>query len=139
MNILVTVAIAGLAAMSLQTADAPDCIENPDRLLESDLNSDGVITRGELGERRSSIFTRLDRNGDGIAEMADAPRMARDRFSDALEPLLATFDANADGRLTEAEFVDGPTPGFDRADNNENDRLEPEEIAALQAMACSAG
>ncbi len=137
MSLLVTALAASLSAGAVQPADAPRCIENPGQILEADVNNDGVITRAEVAERRAGIFERLDRNGDGTANMDDAPRrMGRDRFTGALDQLLAEFDANADGALTRDEFVDGPTPGFDRADANGDDQLDADELAALQGLAC---
>ncbi|MGX6647463.1 EF-hand domain-containing protein [Maricaulaceae bacterium MS644] len=139
MSLLITALAASLSASAFQPADAPQCIQNPGQLLEADMNMDGIITRSEVADRRANIFVRLDRDGDGIASMEDAPRrMGRDRFTEALNQLLPEFDADGDGALERDEFVAGPTPGFDRADADGDDQLDAEELAALQALACDA-
>lgn len=138
MILLLSSLAASVSLASSQPVEAPTCIENPGQLLEADINNDGVITRAEVEARRADIFGRLDRSGDGVARSSDAPRMARQRYNQALDQLLAGFDANGDGELSRDEFVTGPTPGFDRADANENDQLDPDELVAVEAMACDA-
>lgn len=139
MSLILTTLFTSLSITSTQPAELPDCIENPDALLQADLNNDGTITLAEVGERRAEIFARLDRNGDGVASMDDAPRrMGRDRFTQAFDQLSAGFDANNDGQLTSDEFVNGPTVGFDRVDANDDDILDAEELSGLQALACEA-
>jgi len=136
MSVLLTALTASLSVASAQPAEPPECISNPDRMMEADLNNDGSITLDEVGQRRADIFSRLDRNGDGVAEASDAPRVVRGRFNEALNTLLAEFDSSGDGALSEAEFVSGPTAGFDRADANEDDVLDASELEGLQARAC---
>ena len=136
MSLLLPTLAAALSVTSAQSAEAPQCISNIDRLLEADLNNDGQITREEVGERRAQIFERLDRNGDGVARSSDAPRFARGRYNEALNQLLSNFDSNGDGELSQAEFVEGPTIGFDRIDANADDRLDTEEMSGLQEMTC---
>lgn len=139
MSFLLTALAASVSIAAAQPADAPTCIQNPDALMQADLNNDGAITRAEVAERRGEVFSRLDRNGDGVANMEDAPRrMGRDRFTQAFEQLSANFDADADGELTSEEFLNGPTPGFDRVDANGDDVADSEELASLEAMACEA-
>lgn len=136
MSLLLPTLAAALSVASAQPAEAPQCISNIDRLLEADLNNDGEITREEVGERRAQILERLDRNGDGVARSSDAPRFARGRYNEALDQLLSNFDSNGDGELSRAEFVDGPTLGFDRIDANGDDLLNAEEMSGLQEMTC---
>ncbi|MEM9168263.1 MAG: EF-hand domain-containing protein [Pseudomonadota bacterium] len=86
----------------------------------ADANGDGALTLAELREFRTRTAERLDRNGDGFISSADAPRRraARGRFDGRMDEIRTQFDANGDGRVSVAEFVDGPTAGFDRADAN---------------------
>jgi len=101
-------------------------------LERADANEDGAITREELVQSRANAFARLDRNEDGVVNKKDRPPpMFRKRFNEAVEQLLQQFDADGDGNLTRAEFVDGPTTGFDAADANGDDILSADELAGL--------
>lgn len=134
--LIIAVAISLLAIKTLASDHDERCIPDPAQVLEADINNDRVVTRDEVSERRATMFRRLDRNGDGFADMSDPPRFARTRYAGVLERLLPGFDANSDERLSRAEFVDGPTPGFDRADLNGDDRLDADELSGLDALAC---
>jgi Ca2+-binding EF-hand superfamily protein len=113
------------------TQQQPD----PTRILDSaDANGDGVITREEFHAARERAFSRLDRNGDGCIDNDDAPSRpgARRAAKDRLAQLVAQFDKDGDGRISKAEFVDGPTPLFDRADTDHNGELSRAEVAAIK-------
>jgi EF-hand domain pair len=58
----------------------------------ADKNDDGQITRQELTEVHASLFTQLDRNGDGFVTMEEA---------DAHFMEIADF--NRDGKVTREE------------------------------------
>jgi Ca2+-binding EF-hand superfamily protein len=108
---------------------------DPTRIFDSaDTNGDGVITREEFHAARERAFTRLDRNGDGYIDKDDAPSRpgARHAAKDRLAQLIAQLDKDGDGRISQAEFVDGPTPLFDRADTDHNGELSREEVAAIK-------
>ena len=110
---------------------------DPAKALESaDVNKDGVVTRAEFLAQREKTFARLDRNGDGFIDKSDMPGRlrARQNGNDQLQELVARFDKDGDGRISKAEFVDGPTPLFDRADKDHNGELNSEELAALKAL-----
>ncbi len=111
-------------------ADARSCAEIEDLFAKADGNNDGTLTRAEIKDFREQAFARLDRNGDGTAEPKDAPRPFRDRYNEQLTPLLGMFDKNRDGRLSEDEFVNGATPGFDAADSDGNDQVDKTERSA---------
>jgi Ca2+-binding EF-hand superfamily protein len=108
---------------------------DPTRIFDSaDTNGDGVITREEFHAARERAFTRLDRNGDGYIDKDDAPSRPGERHAakDRLAQLVAQLDKDGDGRISQAEFVDGPTPLFDRADTDHNGELSREEVAAIR-------
>jgi Ca2+-binding EF-hand superfamily protein len=108
---------------------------DPTRIFDSaDTNGDGVITREEFHAARERAFTRLDRNGDGYIDKDDAPMRpgARHAAKDRLAQLVAQLDEDGDGRISQTEFVDGPTPLFDRADTDHNGELSREEVAAIK-------
>ena len=77
-----------------------------DSLTQSDVNSDGKVTRREYDAHRAEIFAKLDRNGNGVASAEDAPRVriAKRKFTEKLEQVLSMADKNGDGMLTRAEW-----------------------------------
>ncbi len=118
-------------AAAQQAADAAQAIA---RLMEADANRDGQVTRAELISWRSANFTRFDRNGDRMVSIDDTPAFLRaSSIGDQLASMIKQYDANGDGRLTRAEFVDGPTPLFDLADANHNGVVTKAEADAAAA------
>jgi Ca2+-binding EF-hand superfamily protein len=108
---------------------------DPTRIFDSaDTNGDGVITREEFHAARERAFTRLDRNGDGYIDKDDLPSRpgAGHSAKERLTQLVAQLDKDGDGRISKAEFVDGPTPLFDRADTDHNGELSRDEVAAIK-------
>ncbi|MCK5746288.1 MAG: signal transduction protein [Oricola sp.] len=108
---------------------------DPQQFFErADLNNDNVITRDEMKQSRIDMAQKLDRNGDGVIDNKDAPKMRRfkQKFEERKGDLARNFDLNQDGVLTVDEFVNGPTAFFDRVDANGDDRLTEDEINAAQ-------
>lgn len=104
-----------------------------DQLREADANHDGVVTRAEFGAWRAGQWQRMDRNGDGYFTSDDLPTFVRDRWnSDRLVQLREDFDRNHDGRISRAEFVNGPMPGFDFADTDHDGKVTPAEVEAAR-------
>ncbi|MEO1242425.1 MAG: hypothetical protein AAFX54_10990 [Pseudomonadota bacterium] len=130
--IIATALIAGAGS----TAYAESCADAGEFYSRADANSDGVITKAEVRNMRSTTFSRLDRNGDGVAEPSDAPRRFKDRYMEKFEPVRAKFDQNGDGRISEKEFLDAPMTGFDRADQNGDGQLTKNELRSLTGGAC---
>lgn len=97
-------------------------------LARADGNGDGRVTRSEFQALRALGFERLDANGDdqltAQERSAAQGRMARQ---------IAGADANGDGVVTEAEFLNQPARAFDRFDANNDEALDGEELAALRA------
>jgi Ca2+-binding EF-hand superfamily protein len=108
---------------------------DPAKFLEgADTNGDGVITREEFKVARERAFTRLDRNGDGYIDKDDlSSRLAGRRNAlERLTQLVAQLDKDGDGRVSKTEFVEGPTPLFDRADTDHNGELSRDEVTAIK-------
>jgi Ca2+-binding EF-hand superfamily protein len=127
-----------MAARAVAQQRQPD----PGRIFDSaDTNGDGVITREEFHAAREHLFARLDRNGDGYIDKDDmSGRLAgRQKAWERLTELVTQLDKDGDGRVSHSEFVDGPTPLFDRADTDHNGELSKEEVAAIRAELARAG
>jgi hypothetical protein len=110
-----------------------------ERLAEADANGDGNITWQEMLDMRSSIFGRLDRNGNGVVDRNDSPGFGpgKSRFDQAFDS-LKDADANGDGRITRSEMLNAPAPMFEKGDTNGNRVLSASELAALREQASRA-
>jgi hypothetical protein len=130
-----TAAFAFLLAAGPASATSGNAAAMLERMSGADSNRDGNITRAELIRYRAASFSRLDRNGDGVLTRNDIPAIAARLNPDLdFDRLIAQFDANRDGRVSRAEFVNGPTVYFDQADtNNDNVLTQAERNAALAA------
>jgi EF-hand domain pair/EF hand len=120
-----------MAARAVAQQRQPD----PSKIFESaDTNGDGVITREEFHAARERLFARLDRNGDGYIDEDDmSGRLAgRQKAQERLAELVSQLDSDRDGRVSKTEFIDGPTPLFDRADTDHNGELSKDEVAAMK-------
>lgn len=108
---------------------------DPQKMFErADLNNDGVITKDELRTSRANTAQKLDRNGDGVIDKADAPKMRRfkQKFEENRKDLAQGFDLDQNGVVTVDEFVNGPTTAFDRIDANGDGAVTQEELNAAQ-------
>jgi Ca2+-binding EF-hand superfamily protein len=109
-------------------------------LQRADTNGDGQVTRAEFSAARDKMFTRLDRNGDGYLSKDDSShRLAarRDGSADRLADAMATLDKDKDGRISKTEFVNGPSPLFDRADTNHDGTIDAHELQAFSTASAS--
>lgn len=104
----------------------------------ADANGDGRLTRAEISAARASQFRRLDRNGDGYVDQAEIDQIRR-RIEMVRGPAgpnqglgFDLADANGDGRISRAEFIDA-TPFFARADLNGDGAVTRAEIERLRA------
>lgn len=106
-----------------------------------DANSDGAVTLDEVKAWRAQFFTAADADENGYVTRAELDsiraqaettrggegrqRLGR-RGRDA-DP-IARYDADEDGQLSHAEFVDAPFPAIDRLDANNDGRLTRDEL-----------
>lgn len=128
--LILSACLVVMAASSAQAAS-----RTPGAALDkADANHDGYVTREEFKASRAAQFARLDRNGDGVATLSEFPRLAKSNRPKArtLKAVIIHADQDGDGRVTRAEFVDGPAPLFDRADRDHDGRLSRDEVAALR-------
>jgi hypothetical protein len=129
-----TALLSLLSAPSMAQAMRPGAEGMFDR---ADANDDGSVSKAEFIAARGEQFTKFDRNSDGYLDSNDVPKRlaARRQQNGGGELLKGQFDANGDGKVTQEEFVNGPTLIFDRADADGNDVLDPKELAAAKEAA----
>lgn len=128
-----------LGAAQAQTASRVRPYPGGERALErmraADTNHDGAISRGEMRDMRKSNWGRMDRDGDGYFTRSDLPRFAQPRWDgEQLAQIRRELDADHDGRLSYAEFVNGPMVGFDMADTDGNGLVTKAELDAMAAV-----
>jgi len=127
--------ILSVACLVLAASGAQAAARTPGAALDkADANHDGYITHDEFKASRAAQFDRLDRNDDGVVSLSEFPRLAKSTRPKAqtLKAVITHADRDGDGRVTRAEFVDGPAPLFDRADRDHDGRLSREEVTALR-------
>jgi Ca2+-binding EF-hand superfamily protein len=97
-----------------------------------DLNKDGVITRDEFNQARSTMNERrvivMREGGPGAPGMPDMQGMKMRMHGMRLGGhMFETADANRDGRVSLQEMTDSALRHFDSADANHDGQLTPDE------------
>lgn len=105
-------------------------------MMSADADSDGQVSRQELIASRGDMFAKLDRNGDGVLSDADR-RKSRPRLASVqnarFDQIRKEFDVDANGEVSKQEFVNGPTPLFDKADANADGFVTETEAKAARS------
>ncbi len=110
-----------------------------------DLNADGIIEIEEVREQRRGVFAGLDLDRNGFLtpeEASAAPNAARRRpgqtKADMSRQMFEGADKDADGLISEAEYVDAMTPLLSRIDTNGDGRVDATELQAFQERLAAA-
>lgn len=135
-----TLKIASLTILLLVACSPADAQQHDGarmiaQLEKADANHDGAVSRQEFTAFRASQFTRLDRNHDGFFTDNDIPAFAKNRIPPELsfDTLKASFDGNNDGKISQAEFVNGPSLMFERVDANQDGLVTEAELNTARA------
>ena len=104
---------------------------------QADANKDGKVTRQEYIDARAAQFARMDRNGDGVVDDADARERADQSAvgKRVAAGMRSRIDTNSDGKISKDEFVNAPTMLFDRFDADKNSELDAKELEAARGAA----
>ena len=109
-----------------------------DLLALYDSNGDGAVSRAEFQALQKDSFKSLDTNGDGGVTLAELRALAAERAQKLSGKRMMARDTNGDGFVTQAEFLT-QTPGFERADRNNDGVLGPKELARVADIMTRAG
>jgi hypothetical protein len=97
-----------------------------------DRNRDNVVTCEEWKAYAGELFDEADANRDGIVDTTEYGKIvSTDRMFQTVG--LGHYDANGDGKLTRAEFVDKPNRAFVLLDKNNECRLTGTQVAGARA------
>ncbi|NEW88995.1 hypothetical protein DU475_17225 [Rhodopseudomonas sp. WA056] len=129
---------AAAAATFLTPAIAADSVSLSHFLEQWDINNDGVVTLDEIREGRAQRFYAFDANADGYLDRDEYARFdkVRDagiaRFSPEEQTKIRQIadgltlprnDADGDGRVSRAEFIDGSVGWMKEIDKDGDGRL----------------
>ncbi len=97
-----------------------------------DRNHDNVITCEEWKAYAGELYDGADSNRDGFVDSTEYGRIiGTDRMFQTVD--LSYYDANGDGKLTRAEFVDKPNRAFALLDKNKECRLTGSQVAGARS------
>jgi hypothetical protein len=108
---------------------------------QMDQNGDRALQFTEIQAARASLFDRLDANRNGFLDNGEAQAgLQRVReggrlqmaTAEGLETQARRMDANGDGRITRAEFVQFIPDRLQRADANGDRSLSLSELRSLR-------
>ena len=135
MRLLPLILLAAACSPAPALAQQFDGARIVQQLERADTNGDGSISKPEFRALRQTQFDRIDRNGDGFMAEGDIPARLVSRMPDgfSIDQLVKQFDKDGDGKVSEAEFVDGPALIFDRVDANADGLVAKAELETARA------
>jgi Ca2+-binding EF-hand superfamily protein len=135
-------AAGGLALAALPSALAGD---TGDKFKQMDTDGDGRVTRTEHAAGVQAKFIKLDTNNDGIVSAAEltadhdqkAPNKLKfwekdNKAQTSVTEKISTFDRNADGQITRAEYESSSDASFTALDADADGVLTQKELEAGQ-------
>lgn len=97
-----------------------------------DTNHDNVVTCNEWKSYAEDLFNGADANHDDSLDASEWPNLIKvDRLFETAN--LQYYDANGDGKVTRAEFVDKPNPAFTLIDKSGTCKLDGSQIASARS------
>jgi Ca2+-binding EF-hand superfamily protein len=134
-----TPALSGCAGLAVRAVAASQWPAPGEWLTKADTNHDGLVSRAEFSEARDKLFARLDRNGDGYIDKADASGrlLGHRRSGEKLKALVEKLDRDGDGRVSRVEFQRSLDLLFDLADKNHDGTLDGAEREDMKERAAT--
>lgn len=97
-----------------------------------DRNHDGIVTCDEWRAYAAELFKSADANHDGFVDGTEyATIISTDRMFQTVE--MRYYDANGDGKLDQAEFVEKPNRAFALLDKSNQCQLNADQVAGARA------
>jgi hypothetical protein len=97
-----------------------------------DTNHDNVVTCNEWKSYAEDLFNGADANHDDSLDSSEWPNLVKvDRLFVTAD--LKYYDANNDGKVSRAEFVDKPNPAFVLMDKAGSCKLDGTQIASARS------
>lgn len=133
----VAVACAGIGLLLLLAGCSGSSLGETDRVFVSaagnwDRNRDGVVTCEEWKAYAAELFDAADANRDGFVDATEYTKIvSTDRMFQTAD--VAYYDANGDGKLSRAEFVDKPNRAFVLLDKSNQCQLSANQVAGARA------
>ena len=96
-------------------------------LAKYDLDGDAQISAAEIAEKKSRLFTLLDRNGDGDVAFEEYQSADQSRRLGLLQTRFNKLDTDQNGLVSSAEYA-SYMGLFNRFDNDGDGRLSRDEV-----------
>ncbi|CEJ83804.1 MAG: histidine kinase [Hyphomicrobium denitrificans] len=97
-----------------------------------DTNHDNVVTCNEWKSYAEDLFNGADTNHDDSLDASEWPNLIKvDRLFETAN--LQYYDANGDGKVSRAEFVDKANPAFTLIDKSGSCKLDGSQIASARS------
>ena len=138
--------VVGMSPLAAQDAPAPadmdpekmaEMLEKLTKMLtDADANEDGKTTKEEFAQHRGEMFSKLDRNDDGVINRKDKPKgpIRKKKYSEALDAVLPQFDKDLDGTITRVEWNTMERDPFAMLDANGDGAIEKSEIPSPEML-----
>ena len=81
------------------------------------------------------MTVRVEKDGPVTTIINNRPEARNAVDPETGDALVEAFDTDGDHRVSRAEFVEGPTPGFDLADANHDGLVSKAEASAMRDAA----
>lgn len=115
-------------------ADTSSSLDSQWLLSKYDLNGDASITQDEVSNKRQSIFTYMDADGDSKISFQEYVTLDNLKRQTILKARFNKLDTNHDGEVSQEEYR-SYSGLFNSIDSDGNGKLTPSEISQSKVKA----